>query len=91
MLLQCLSLMAVVVGAQTILTMPMGVHLKTLGETQLSHLRHFRSSNETYALHSRLTLFTLNLTVNDLPYQLSIDTGSSDFFIKGENMTGDPE
>ena len=35
--------------------------------------------------------FTLQLVVNGLKYQLSMDTGSSDIFIKGENTTGEPK
>jgi hypothetical protein len=32
----------------------------------------------------------LDLTIAGLPYKLSMDTGSSDFFIKGENSPGVP-
>ena len=37
-----------------------------------------------------MTLFTLNFVVNGFDYDLSVDTGSSDFFIKGEGMAGAP-
>ena len=36
------------------------------------------------------SIFTLHIVVNGFHYHLSIDTGSSDFFIKGENITGEP-
>lgn len=35
--------------------------------------------------------FTLNMTVQGIPYALNIDTGSSDIFIKGENSKGKPD
>jgi hypothetical protein len=34
--------------------------------------------------------FTLALNIAGIPYKLSMDTGSSDFFIKGENAPGAP-
>jgi hypothetical protein len=34
--------------------------------------------------------FTLNLKVAGLPYKLSMDTGSADFFVKGETAPGLP-
>jgi hypothetical protein len=34
--------------------------------------------------------FTLHLTIAGIPYNLNIDTGSSDLFIKGENSAGSP-
>ena len=33
----------------------------------------------------------MNLEVANLTYRLVIDTGSSDFFIKGDNMEGEPK
>lgn len=90
MALRYFTLFAVGVVVRAILTVPMGVHQKKVGNAQPTHLRHIRDGDETYPLKSHQTLFTLNLTVNDLRYELSIDTGSADFFIKGENMTGAP-
>ena len=34
--------------------------------------------------------FQLHLNVNDIGYDLNVDTGSSDFWIKGEDVKGDP-
>jgi hypothetical protein len=34
--------------------------------------------------------FTLHLTIGGIPYNLNVDTGSSDLFIKGENSPGSP-
>lgn len=34
--------------------------------------------------------FTLSMTIAGLNYNLNIDTGSSDLFIKGENTPGSP-
>ena len=45
---------------------------------------------ETYPLHSLQNIFTLTLNVNGFDYNLSIDTGSSDLFIKGEDLAGNP-
>lgn len=35
-------------------------------------------------------MFTLSLIVSNIVYDLTVDTGSSDFFIKGEKMVGLP-
>jgi hypothetical protein len=91
MLLNCCILAFCVASTLSLLTVPLGVHLLPRHNKQrVSHLRHFGDTNETYLLQPRQTSFTLNLTVNDFPYELTIDTGSSDFFIKGEEMIGQP-
>lgn len=79
---------------ETSLTLPL-VHLKVSREEALKYyqqnqhyLRHFTAEDgtETYPLHSLKNLFTLTLIVNGFTYNLSVDTGSSDLFIKGEDM-----
>lgn len=59
---------------------------------QTSHLRHFTAEDgvETYPLHSLKTIFTLSINFNGFDYNLSVDTGSSDLFIKGEELEGNP-
>jgi hypothetical protein len=60
--------------------------------SKVHHLRHFTAEHgsETYPLHSLTNIFTISLNVNGFYYNLSIDTGSSDFFIKGEDLGGNP-
>jgi hypothetical protein len=58
--------------------------------------RHDLSATDLPMSYQQLPLetnhfgFTLDLKIAGLPYKLSMDTGSSDFFIKGEAAPGSP-
>jgi hypothetical protein len=54
-----------------------------------SHLSH-QSASESYGLNDMGYYFTLSMTIAGLNYNLNIDTGSSDLFIKGESTPGSP-
>lgn len=70
-------------------TLPLASH--QVKEHIPRHLSHNLAGHETYALKPMRTIFTLPLVVEGLTYGLSIDTGSSDLFIKGFGMEGNPE
>lgn len=44
----------------------------------------------TKPLRSLRAVFTISLLAGGKAYDMTVDTGSSDFFIKGETMTGIP-
>lgn len=79
--------------AMGIITMPMRFHQEVAKPhvRTATHLKHNQQTRETYRLNSRRAIFTLNLTFDGLLYELSVDTGSSDIFIKGAGMEGAPE
>ena len=56
------------------------------------HLRHDLSvSNNTYGIISMGYYFTLPMLVAGYAYNLNVDTGSSDIFIKGQGTQGKPK
>jgi hypothetical protein len=65
-------------------------NMRIFKRNHLTQLRH-DATTEEYSLNDMGFYFSLNLTIGGLPYQLSIDTGSSDLFIKGENSPGIPK
>lgn len=46
---------------------------------------------ETFNLQPSAYAFSLPMKINGLKYRMSIDSGSSDIFIKGENAAGKPK
>jgi hypothetical protein len=84
-ILLVLSLLLLIISTQ--ITLPIKHHFSNI-HPQKSHLKHLY---ETYSLRSRRSTFTLNIIVNGLPYEPTMDTGSSDFFIKGVGTRGEPE
>jgi hypothetical protein len=53
-------------------------------------LQHLTLSSETYPVKPLFAIFTLAMAIEGIPYELAVDTGSADLFVKGENMTGNP-
>jgi hypothetical protein len=64
--------------------------MRVFSHKRVSHLTHNTAVNEDYNLNDMGYFFTIDLIISGLPYQLNIDTGSSDIFIKGENSPGVP-
>jgi hypothetical protein len=84
-MLKNLLLLLLAVTCLTI-TMP----LKCVVNQTIRPKRHLTLAEETYSLKPLRAVFTLGLTIEGLTYDLTIDTGSSDLFAKGENMIGNP-
>jgi hypothetical protein len=66
--------------------MPLGCVINQISTTK----QHTSQAEETYPLTPLRAIFTLTVTIEGLTYDLTVDTGSSDLFAKGENMTGNP-
>lgn len=65
--------------SSTTMTLPLGCRVDYKGSTQ-QHLTH---PLEEYPLKPLYAVFTLAMTIEEYSYELAIDTGSSDLFIKG--------
>ena len=52
---------------------------------------HLGTTNNTYHINSMGYFFTLPLIIEGYRYDLNIDTGSSDIFIKGAGTKGSPK
>jgi hypothetical protein len=65
-------------------------NMRNLHTNHLRHELHTRASTETYGIISMGYFFTLPLIIGGMHYNLNVDTGSSDIFIKGEHSKGNP-
>jgi hypothetical protein len=50
--------------------------------------QHKLPKAETYPLDGKDYFFSIKMKIGNIDYDLSIDTGSSDIFIKGEKSAG---
>lgn len=57
--------------------------LRKINSHHLRHELHLSASKETYGIISMGYFFTLPMVIAGMHYNLNIDTGSSDIFIKG--------
>lgn len=57
--------------------------MRNMHSHHLRHELHLSAAKETYGIISMGYFFTLPLTIAGMQYNLNIDTGSSDIFIKG--------
>lgn len=80
-----LLLLLLAVGAAS-LTLQLGCRFRQGEDPPM----HQNLAMETYPVKSMYAIFTLAFTIEGFAYDLAIDTGSSDLFIKGENMAGNP-
>lgn len=71
------------------LTLPLTSH-QVQQSSKYHHNSHL-TAYETYHLKPLRTIFTLHLNINGFDYDLSVDTGSADLFVKGHGMLGNPE
>lgn len=57
--------------------------MRNMHSNHLRHELHMSASSETYGIISMGYFFTLPLKIAGMHYNLNVDTGSSDIFIKG--------